>query len=684
MRVEDLGTAIGVMKIMPLIRTMIERGIIIMDEELRERFRPKTSNYINFAPEYRTEAAQQQLLAMLEKKRSVKQVEVLLQVAQLTHFGREAVAKRMLPQGSPLQTLLRHGYLCTEERIESRLAEGNAEPEVSPDSIVLNTQQQAALDALRSAPQQVSLLHGVTASGKTEVYIRLMAEVISQGGQVLFLLPEIALTTQVINRLRRYFGSKVGVYHSRFSTSQRVEVWNRTLSAGSDGLQVILGARSALLLPFRNLKLIVIDEEHDTSYKQQDPAPRYHARDAAIYLATRCNARVVLGSATPSIESFYNAQIGKYGLATITERYGGVHLPDTQIVDMRQAHKDGMVRGLFSQQLLNAIGDALQPKPTLGNTTLPAKRQVILYQNRRGFSQRIECDDCHHTPQCIHCDVSLVYHKATASLRCHYCGYSIPVPQQCPACGSTRLRTVGVGTERIEDDLRILFPNAVVERLDLDSTSQKNRYQEILHDFAQQKIDILVGTQMVTKGLDFERVGVVGVVSADSAITFPNFRSFERAFQQLTQVSGRAGRHGDQGHVLIQTYNPQHQVLQNVISNDYHALFEEQIQERRIFRYPPYYRFIQITLKHREADLLDAAAAWMAAHLRATFGNRVMGPEYPLVSRVRALYLKQITLRFEASEPISDAKRVLLLVAEDMQKEAGWSTVSVHFDVDPY
>lgn len=675
MKVEDIGRALGLQKVMPLIRTMIECEVIVMDEELRDRFAPRTSTYISLAPPFRDEERLRQLFDELEAKKRTKQVEVLITLLRLSNQGRDLVAKRMLPQGSALNTLLKNNVLVAEERLESRIENYADEELLRTDDIVLNNEQSAAYKILSSSEQapQTSLLHGVTSSGKTEVYIKLIDEVVRQGRQALLLLPEIALTTQVINRLKRYFGNKVGVYHSRFSASQRVEVWQRTLTSGEGRFQVLLGARSALLLPFSDLALIIVDEEHDTSYKQQDPAPRYHARDAAIYLASMWKARVVLGSATPSIESYHNALSGKYRLATITERYGGFSLPDITIVDMRQAYKEHRMKGHFSTTLLQAIDQALEQR-----------QQVILYQNRRGFSLHLECDDCHHIPQCVHCDVSLVYHKASNSLRCHYCGYSIPVPSECPACHSTHMRMFGVGTERIEEDLQIMYPAATVARMDLDSTMQKNQYLELLNDFQNRRIDILVGTQMVTKGLDFQHVSVVGVVNADNIINYPNFRSFERAFQQLTQVSGRAGRHGSEGRVIIQTFNPQHQVLADVMANDYKHLYEEQIQERRVFRYPPFYRLIQITLKHRDAALLDAAAEWMAARLRATFAWRVMGPEYPLVSRIRALYLKTLTLRFEKSEPIADAKRVIMHIADDLTKQEGWSSVAVQFDVDPY
>lgn len=674
MKVDDLGRALGIQKIMPLIRTMIERQVVVMDEEIRQRFVPRTSVYIRLAVPYRTEEAMQRLFTELEQKKRTKQVELLMQLMQLSHFGQEPVAKRMLPQTSALNTLLKNNILVSEERLESRIESYADDELLRAEDIRLNDEQQMAYNILSDphSPHSTHLLHGVTSSGKTEVYIKLIDKVVREGNQALLLLPEIALTTQVINRLKRYFGDKVGIYHSRFSASQRVEVWQRTLTKGQGRFQVLLGARSALLLPYSDLSLIIVDEEHDTSYKQQDPAPRYQARDAAIYLAAMWKAHVVLGSATPSVESYYNAQIGKYGFATITQRYGGFKLPEVTLVDMREAYKNHEMKGHFSTTLLKAIDNALA-----------SRQQVILFQNRRGFSLHLECDDCHHIPQCIHCDVSLVYHKASNSLRCHYCGYSIPVPAECPACHSTHLRMVGVGTERIEEDLQIMYPDATVARMDLDSTLQKNQYMELLNDFQNRRIDILVGTQMVTKGLDFQHVSVVGVVNADNIINYPSFRSFERAFQQLTQVSGRAGRHGEGGRVIIQTFNPNHQVLTDVMRNDYLNLYNEQIQERRIFRYPPFYRMIQITLKHRESEVLDRASDWLAAQLKATFHWRVMGPEYPLVSRIRALYLKQITLRFERTEAIADAKRVMMLMCDDLAKQEGCSGVIVHFDVDP-
>lgn len=690
MTVDDISRAIGLQKMMPILSTMIERDIIVMEEELHDRYTPRTSSHISLSAEYGQEGRMKELFDRLERKKSTqKQVDLLLKFMQLSQFGKTSVAKRELLDAndgrpvseSALKTLIRNGVLVQEERVESRLERVAAV--TSPDSIVLNEEQQRVFDYLNHPEvPRVSLLHGVTSSGKTEVYIRLMHEVIRQGRQVLFLLPEIALTAQLINRLRKYFGDRVGVYHSRFSSSQRAEVWQRTLCADPDQrYQLLLGARSALFLPFRDLGLVIVDEEHDSSYKQYDPAPRYQGRDAAIYLAHLWNSRTVLGSATPSIESYFNAQNGKYGFCEMKKRYGGLQMPEVLCADMKEecarirremgSAYDGQTPH-FSQFLLDHIQEALNNH-----------EQVILFQNRRGFSLRIECDDCQWTPQCQHCDVSLVYHKASNSMRCHYCGYAIPMPEECPACHGHRLTMKGFGTERIEDDLSIIFPEARVARMDLDSTAQKNRYIEIINDFQDRRIDILVGTQMVTKGLDFENVSVVGIVSADNLIYFPDFRAFERAFQQMTQVSGRAGRHGHQGKVIIQTFNPWHQAIRNVIDNDYLEMYRSQITERRVFRYPPYYRLIDITLKHRDKEVLNDASSKFAAQLRGVFATRVIGPEYPSVMRVRGLYLKKIMLRFERGEAILQAKSIILDMGEKIKAEKRFSTLQIHFDVDP-
>ncbi len=623
------------------------------------------------------ETAVKELFDRLEKKTATqKQLMVMLSFFQLSEFGKNAVLKKQLSQrndlsSSALQTLIRTGVLVEEERAESRLIDAQATHDA--DDIQFSEQQQQAFCTFTHPDaKSVTLLHGVTSSGKTEVYIKLINETVKEGKQVLYLLPEIALTSQVINRLRRYFGDKVGVYHSRFSTNERAEVWQKTIMADNGGYQILLGARSAVFLPFQKLGLVVVDEEHDSSYKQYEPAPRYNGRDSAIYLAHLFGAQTILGSATPSLESYYNAQNGKYGLATMDKRYGGLLMPEILCVDMKEASRQKEVQVHYSKFLLDHIQEALDNK-----------EQVILFQNRRGFSLRLECEACNWVPQCKHCDVSLVYHKQSNSLRCHYCGYSIPIPAECPACHSTSLKMKGFGTEKIEEDLAIFFPNARIARMDLDSTTQKKRYIEILTDFEDRNIDILVGTQMITKGLDFDNVSVVGILSADNMISFPDFRSFERSFQQMTQVSGRAGRHGRRGKVIIQTYNPYHQVIRDVIDNNYFSMYKSQITERRVFRYPPFYKLIRITIRHKDEHVVNEAADFLAANLRQVFGNRVLGPEYPSVSRIRNLYLKNIQIRFEKSEAIAQAKKIIIDISNNICNQKQYSKLSIIHDADP-
>ena len=685
--VDEVAGITGVMKIMPLVKTMIEKKIIVMEEELQQRYTPKTATHLMLAPQYADEEGMKSIFDQLERKTTThKQLSVLIKFMQLSQFGRQSVKKKDLTackelSASAIATLIKNGVLLEEEHSESRLRDLQT-AEVDPDTIMLNDEQQQAFDYLtrplsdiegQPAPiPPVSLLHGVTSSGKTEVYIKLIHRVVQEGHQALFLLPEIALTAQLINRLRRYFGNKVGVYHSRFSANERAEVWQRTLSSSDNRYQVLIGARSALFLPFRDLRLVIVDEEHDSSYKQYDPAPRYHARDCAIMLAHFWEAQTVLGSATPSIEMFHHARSGKYGYVAMRKRFGDLPMPEVLCADMKQAYREKEVQLNFSKMLMDATKEALANG-----------EQVILFQNRRGFSLHLECDVCHHIPQCRHCDVSLVYHKATNSLRCHYCGYSVPVPTECPACHSSSLKMKGFGTERIEDDLSILFPEARIARMDLDSTMQKNRYLEIINDFEDHNIDILVGTQMVTKGLDFQNVSVVGILSADNLISYPDFRAYERAFQLMTQVSGRAGRHGHRGKVIIQTFNPWHQAIRDAIDNDYNRMFEGQITERRVFRYPPFYKMIQITLRHRDREVLNAVASAFATQLRGQFAQRVLGPEYPSVSRIRGQYLKLVMVRFERTEPIAQGKQTMQQMADALLADKAYRGLVISFDVDP-
>lgn len=676
LEISEVAEITGYQKIMPLIKTMIEKHIILMDEELQQRYTPRRSVWLTLNEKYKDEAELKQLFNTLEKKAvNHKQMLALMQFLQLSGFGTKDVKKKELTDNkdlsaSAIETLIKKEVLVQMQREESRLEE--YESTIDVGSITLNGEQQQAFDTIEASQKAVNLLFGVTSSGKTEVYIRLIDQMLKDGKQVLMLLPEIALTAQVINRLRKYFGGAVGVYHSRFSTQERAEVWLRAMDKSESGYKLLLGARSALFLPFHNLGLVIVDEEHDSSYKQNDPAPRYNGRDCAIYLAHTWCAKTVLGSATPSVESYFNAQSGKYGYAELQHRFGGIEMPEVLCVDMKDAQRKREVQMNFSKFLLDHIHEALQ-----------RKEQVILFQNRRGFSLRLECDVCHWIPQCKHCDVSLVYHKASNSLRCHYCGYSIPVPQECPACHSTTLKMKGFGTERIEDDLAILVPEACIARMDLDSTSQKKRYVEILNDFDDHKIDILVGTQMVTKGLDFDNVSVVGILSADNLISFPDFRAYERSFQQMTQVSGRAGRRGKQGKVIIQTYQPYHQAIRDAMENNYISMYSSQIVERRVFKYPPYYKLIVITIKHLKEDVTNDVAALYAVRLREQFAERVMGPEYPSVARIRNQYLKRIMVRFAVGEAINEGKRIMLRIADEILKDKAFARVQMVFDVDP-
>ena len=676
--ISEVSNITGYQKIFPLIKTMIEKKVIVMEEEIKQRYVPKKETYLSLNPIYRdSEDKTKELFDNLEKKKTTqKQLTVLLSFFQLTQFGKETLPKKVLTERkdlspSSLKSLIESEVLLEEVRTVSRLLDPEAVEQ--PPQIELSEQQQSAINSICDPnSKNVVLLHGVTSSGKTEVYIKLIEKVIQEGKQVLYLLPEIALTAQIINRLRKFFGGKVGVYHSKFSTNERAEVWTKTIQGKDGGYQILLGARSAVFLPFDNLGLVIVDEEHDNSYKQTEPAPRYNGRDSAIYLAHIFGAKTVLGSATPAIESYYNAQTEKYSLAVMDKRFGGLLMPEILCVDMKDAHKKKEVQLHYSKFLMDYIQEALDNK-----------EQVILFQNRRGFSLRLECDSCHWIPECKHCDVSLVYHKQTNSLRCHYCGYSIPIPTECPACHSSNVKMKGFGTEKIEEDLEILFPNARIARMDLDSTSQKKKYVEILEDFEDRKIDILVGTQMITKGLDFDNVSVVGILSADNMISFPDFRAFERSFQQMTQVSGRAGRHGKRGKVIIQTFNPYHQVIRDVIDNNYLSMYQSQINERRVFKYPPFYKLIRITVKYKESEVVDKASSILATNLRSVFGNRVLGPEYPSVSRIRNQYLKNIQIRFQKDEQISLAKKQINTIIDALKNEKEFSQVRFIADVDP-
>ncbi len=677
--ISEVSKIIGFKKVMPLIHTMMEKGIIVMEEELNEKYKAKYERFARLTSLYRDETKLQETMDALTK-RAYKQLEVLL--AYLTLGGdcdndikASDLLKKANANSAVLKTMAEKGIFEVYERQVSRLKKFKAQVPVS--SIQLTEAQQKAYTKIKEGFEEHKpvLLHGVTSSGKTEIYIKLIQEAIDEGKQVLYLLPEIALTAQIINRLKQYFGDRLGVYHSRYGTNERVEVWQQVrdfVKGKSSQRQIIIGSRSAIFLPYSDIGLIIVDEEHDSSFKQVDPAPRYNARDAAVVLGAIHQAKVLLGSATPSYESYYNALNGRYKLVEITERYGGVQMPEIILSDMRVERRRKTAQADFGSVLLDAVKD-----------TLEEHNQAILFQNRRGFSLRVECDDCHYVPQCINCDVSLIYHKQQNVLRCHYCGYTASVPTECPSCHSTNIKMHGFGTEKVEEDLKLILPEAKIARLDLDTTRSKNDYQSILEAFQDKETDILVGTQMVTKGLDFDSVKVVGILNADNLLSFPDFRAHERSFQLMAQVAGRAGRKGKQGKVIIQTYEPSHPVLQDVLRNDFRGLYEKQMLNRRQFGYPPFYRLVMIKLKHKDFKKLNPAATALSSMLRPIFKQDLLGPEYPIVSRVKNLYIKQMLIKFNREHNAQQVKDIIMKQIKLFQLDPDYKSVIVQIDVDP-
>lgn len=685
--ISELTKSLQLPKILPIIKTLVEKQVIVTEEEIRDAYKPKRETYLSFAEPYAHDA--QQLYHLLDElessKRTAKQAEtllaflVILQKNGIVNDFSQRIKKRELLDNekvspSSLQKLMEKNIIISEDIIISRLINYDAQADAA--DIQLSEAQNTAFQSIKQNFETNStvLLHGVTGSGKTEIYIKLIDEVLKTGKQVLYLLPEIALTSQIVNRLRKYFGDKVGVYHSRFNEYERVEIWERVLNNDTtekDKYQLILGARSALLLPFNNLGLIIVDEEHDSSYKQMDPAPRYHARDCSIILAQFHQAKTLLGTATPSMESYFNVQQKKFGYVSLTKRFAQSVLPQIWVVDMVNSARQNKLNGVFSQFLIDKISEALEKK-----------EQVILFQNRRGFSLRLFCNTCQTSPTCKYCDVTLTYHKRSNLLKCHYCGYAIDLPQECPTCHSPALELRGFGTEKIEEELAAIFPNAVIQRMDLDTTRSKNAYQRIISDFEQHKTDILVGTQMVTKGLDFDRVSVVGVLSADNLINFPDFRAFERAFQIMAQVSGRAGRKEVPGSVVIQSYQPEHPALKFVVSNDFASMFTTQLAERRQFFYPPICRLIKLTLKHKDEAFINEAGVFLAQELRNLFPNQVLGPEFPLVARIQTYFLKDLWLKFPKDQQLAAKKRALDELLHRFRTETKFKSVHVIVNVD--
>ncbi len=670
--VSEVGKLLGLKTVMPVLKILFNKNIIHIAEEIQEKYKPRKRSFYSLNPVYRQPEQLKELFEMLEK-RAPKQLDAVLVLLQLIK-QKEQVTKAELEaagqvSASALKALVEKQVFLLEERIISRFAN---EGEATESTFILNEFQEKAYQEINRHFEQkdVVLLHGVTSSGKTQIYVRLIESMIASGKQVLFLLPEIALTTHIIERLRQYFGNQIGVYHSRFNDNERVEVWNKVLSGE---YQVVLGARSSVFLPFKNLGLIVVDEEHESSYKQFDPAPRYNARDAAIYLSTLYKAKVLLGSATPSLESYYNAQQQKYGLVELNHRFGEAVLPEIQVISIPEETKNKTMQSHFSNQLMENIQSALEKK-----------EQAILFQNRRGYVPLVICKICGFSPRCINCDVSLTMHKSTGKLHCHYCGYREDIYAVCPACGSTHLEQKGYGTEKIEDELAILLPDARIARMDLDTTRSKMSFQNILSDLEDKKTDILVGTQMVAKGLDFSDVTVIGIVNADSLLKFPDFRANERSFQMLAQVSGRAGRRGKKGKVVIQTYDPHHRIINQVIRNDYAEMYQMEMTERQQFKYPPFYRVIQLDVKHKNAEALFHQAEYLGNALKKQFGDRVLGPEFPLINRIRNYYIKTIIIKIEKEgTSMARVKNILKETILQFQTEKISKGSLIRVDVDP-
>lgn len=673
LKISDVSAILDKKTVLPLLNKMLAKKYILLKETLHEQYKPKQLRTVRLHDQFSSEEALSILLE--ELSRAPKQREVLLTLFQLQAETKKPIPatdlqKKSGASSAVVKTLLEKGILEEQILITDRITyEG--EPS-SPALINLSDFQEACLLQLKSSQdnKQVTLLHGVTASGKTEVYVKLMEESLKEGKQILYLLPEIALTTQLIDRLQAYFGEKVAVFHSKYSQNERVEVWNNVLNNASKA-QIIIGARSSLFLPFSKLGLVIIDEEHENSFKQYDPAPRYHARDAAIVLATLHKAKVILGSATPSLESFYNVKNGKYGYAYMDQRYGGVQLPEIELVDIKEASRKKRMKGHFSERLIEEISE-----------TLALKEQVILFQNRRGYAPIVECTTCGHAPQCPNCDVSLTYHQAKKQLRCHYCGYHTVLEEQCMACGSATLDTKGFGTEQIEEELEKLFPDAKVGRMDLDTTRGKYAYEKIIQSFAQKEFDILVGTQMVTKGLDFRHVNLVGIMNADSLLNFPDFRAHERSYQMLTQVAGRAGRTEKRGIVLVQTYNPFHSILQQVVEGNYTSMYEEQMAQREEYHYPPINKIIKISFKHKDYNTLNEAATWFGKALRNVFGTQILGPEYPPVARIRNQYIKQVLVKIPRKQSLKQTKNSIKRIENSFNAISWYRSVRVIYDVD--
>lgn len=675
--ITQLEKSSGIRQLLPVIQSLLEKEAIYVKEELKRSYRPKLETRVRLTERVRPEKALRLQFDLLA--RAPKQLAVLMKYLELSGWsgadGRfREVTRKQLQDASGASAAVLNGLVEKQVfevyRAEvGRLAQGTLETQ---DLHTLSEAQENAYRQILATfhTKNVCLLHGVTASGKTEIYIHLIEQVLSVGKQVLYLLPEIALTTQITERLKRVFGNRLGIYHSKFPDAERVEIWRKQLS--ENDYDVILGVRSSVFLPFRRLGLVIVDEEHEQTYKQQDPAPRYHARNAAIVLASLFGAKTLLGTATPSIETYYNALQGKYGLVELNERHQQICLPRIEVVDIRELARKKRMTGPFSPMLLQQMREALD-----------RKEQVILFQNRRGFAPMIECRTCGWVPRCKNCDVSLTYHKGLNELTCHYCGYTYQVPRSCPACGGVELMDRGFGTEKVEDDVKRIFPEARVARMDLDTTRTRTAYETIIADFEAGKTDVLIGTQMVSKGLDFDRVSVVGILNADSLLNYPDFRSYERAYQLMAQVAGRAGRKNRQGLVILQTKSPDLPLIHEVVTNDYRQMYEEQLEERRLFNYPPFDRLVYVYLKHRKEEVAEQAAAVLAGWLRAGLGDRILGPDKPPVGRIQRLFIKKIVVKIAQGTSMPKVRGYLLQLQQALLEDERFRSLVVYYDVDP-
>ena len=672
---DDISAILDRKRILPLLNSMLEKDLIKVKEVLHEKYRPKLRRYVSIQESFTHEERLNELLDGMN--RAPKQRDIILAYFSIVEPGDKLVPvseliERSRGSSQQLKALINKGILKEYYLETGRLPEADKGKGIESE---LSSMQQKALDEIR-ANFEISknvLLHGVTASGKTELYARLIQETIDKGKQVLYLVPEIALTTQLVMRMEKLFGNEIVVFHSKYSLNERLEVWNHVLKA-SERAKIILGARSAVFLPFRDLGLVIIDEEHEPSFKQFDPAPRYHARDAALVLARMFDAHALLGSATPSLESYYNAvSTEKYGLVELKGRFNDLLMPEIELVDLKDKYRRKRMKGHFSDRLLEEMEVALSEK-----------YQVILFQNRRGFSPIVECKTCGHSPQCPNCDVSLTFHQFKDQLRCHYCGYNMAMIRQCMACGSPELDSRGFGTEQIEEEVKALFPEARVGRMDLDTTRGKHSYNRIIGQLENREIDILVGTQMLTKGLDFRYVKLVGIMNADALLNFPDFRAHERSFQLMQQVAGRSGRTDVRGKVIIQTYNPFHRIVQQVSSYDYTDMFNEQLEERRIYKYPPFYRLIRITLRHKDYNKVNEGSAWLAKALKQRIPAEVLGPEFPPISRIRNQYRKNILIKISPGQSLGKTKEAILKIRNSFFSIKDFRPIRVILNVDYY